>query len=191
MNAPDFVACHVPAYINQYDVMKGLKKGGAFLFNSIWDVEETKKRLPDSMKKYMAENDIRFYIINATEIAEGIGLGNRTNTIMQASFFKISQVIPYELAVEQMKKFIIKSYGKKGEEVVKMNNAAVDLGGEKIVKVEIPAEWKKIQSSGFMIDRGAGRPDFIKGICDIMNAQKGSAKIVSSVTSALTFVRTP
>ena len=180
VNAPDFVACHVPAYINQYDVMKGLKKGGAFLFNSIWDVEETKKRLPDSMKKYMAENDIRFYIINATEIAEGIGLGNRTNTIMQASFFKISQVIPYELAVEQMKKFIIKSYGKKGEEVVKMNNAAVDLGGEKIVKVEIPAEWKKIQSSGFMIDRGAGRPDFIKGICDIMNAQKGDDLPVSA-----------
>jgi pyruvate-ferredoxin/flavodoxin oxidoreductase len=147
--APDFVACHVPAYINQYDVLKGLKKGGSFLFNSIWDVEETKKRLPTSMKKYLAENEINFYIINATEAAEEIGLGNRTNTIMQSAFFKISEVIPYETAVDQMKKFIVKSYGSKGEEIVKMNNAAVDKGGEKIVKVEIPAEWKNIESKGF------------------------------------------
>jgi pyruvate-ferredoxin/flavodoxin oxidoreductase len=178
--APDFVACHVPAYINQYDVLKGLKKGGSFLFNSIWDVEETKKRLPASMKKYMAENEINFYIINATEAAEEIGLGNRTNTIMQSAFFKISEVIPYETAVDQMKKFIVKSYGSKGEEIVKMNNAAVDKGGEKIVKVEIPAEWKNIESKGFKAERGAGRPDFISGVCDIMNSQKGDDLPVSA-----------
>jgi pyruvate-ferredoxin/flavodoxin oxidoreductase len=178
--APDFVACHVPAYINQYDVLKGLKKGGSFLFNSIWDVEETKKRLPASMKKYMAENEINFYIINATEAAEEIGLGNRTNTIMQSAFFKISEVIPYETAVDQMKKFIVKSYGSKGEEIVKMNNAAVDKGGEKIVKVEIPAEWKNIESKGFKAERGAGRPDFINGVCDIMNSQKGDDLPVSA-----------
>ncbi len=180
VNVPDFVACHVPAYIEQYDVLKGLKKGGSFLFNSIWDVEETKKRLPDSVKKYLAENEINFYIINATETAEEIGLGNRTNTIMQSAFFKISEVIPYDTAVDQMKKFIVKSYGKKGEEVVKMNYAAVDRGGEKIVKVEVPAEWKNIDSKGFKVAREAGRPDFIKNVCDVMNAQKGDDLPVSA-----------
>jgi pyruvate-ferredoxin/flavodoxin oxidoreductase len=96
VNTPDFVACHVPSYLDKYDVLKGLKKGGTFLFNSIWDEEETKRRLPDHMKRYLAENDIRFYIINATEIAEEIGLGGRTNTIMQSAFFKIANVIPQD-----------------------------------------------------------------------------------------------
>ena len=91
VGTPDFVACHVPSYLDKYDMLKGLKKGGTFLLNSIWDAEETKKKLPDTMKKYMAENDIQFYIINATKIAEEIGLGNRTNSIMQSAFFKISE----------------------------------------------------------------------------------------------------
>ena len=98
VNTPDFVACHVPAYLEKYDMLKGLKKGGSFLFNSIWDEEETKKRLPDHMKKYLAENEIKFYVINATKIAEEIGMGNRTNSIMQSAFFKVSNVIPYDLA---------------------------------------------------------------------------------------------
>ncbi|MBU4486114.1 MAG: pyruvate:ferredoxin (flavodoxin) oxidoreductase, partial [Candidatus Delongbacteria bacterium] len=180
VNAPDFVACHVPAYINQYDVLKGLKKGGAFLFNSIWDVEETKRRLPDNMKKYLAENEINFYIINATAIAEEIGLGNRINTVMQAAFFRISEVIPYDLALEQMKIHVLKNFGKKGEEVVKMNNAAVDLGGNKLVKVAVPSEWKNIDGKDFKIDKGCCRPEFIKGVCDIMNAQKGDDLPVSA-----------
>jgi pyruvate-ferredoxin/flavodoxin oxidoreductase len=104
VTTPDFVACHVPAYLEQYDVLAGIKANGSFLLNSIWDVEETKRRLPDHMKKVLAEKNIKFYIINATQIAEGIGLGNRTNTILQSAFFKISNVIPYEKAVEQMKK---------------------------------------------------------------------------------------
>ena len=114
VNTPDFVACHVPAYLEKYDMLKGLKKGGSFLFNSIWDEEETKKRLPDHMKKYLAENEIKFYVINATRIAEEIGMGNRTNSIMQAAFFKVSNVIPYDLAIKEMKKAIEKTYGKKG-----------------------------------------------------------------------------
>ncbi len=146
--SPDFVACHVPSYLDKYDMLAGLKKGGTFLLNSIWDVEETKKRLPDHMKKYLAENEINFYIINATAIAEEIGLGNRTNTIMQSAFFKISGVIPYEKAVEEMKKAIVKDFGKKGEEIVKMNHAAVDRGGT-VTKVEIPKEWKNLKSSIF------------------------------------------
>jgi pyruvate-ferredoxin/flavodoxin oxidoreductase len=178
--SPDFVACHVPAYINQYDVLKGLKKGGSFLFNSIWDVEETKKRLPDSMKKYLAENEINFYIINATKAAEEIGLGNRINTVMQAAFFKISEVIPFELALEQMKKHVLKNFGKKGEDVVKMNYKAVDAGSEGIIKVEIPAEWKNIKSEGFKAHKGEGRPGFISSVCDVMNSQKGDDLPVSA-----------
>ena len=113
------MAVHVPTYINKYDCLKGLKKGGTFLYNSPWDEEETKKRLPDNVKKYLAANNINMYIIDATSIAEEIGLGNRTNTILQSAFFKISEVIPYDLAVDQMKKFVVKSYGRKGENIVK------------------------------------------------------------------------
>ena len=143
VNTPDFVACHVPSYLEKYDMLKGLKKGGIFLFNSIWDVEETKKRLPDHYKKYIAENDIKFYIIDATKIAEEIGLGNRTNSIMQAAFFKLSGVIPFESALEQMKKAVKKTYGRKGEEIVRMNTEAIDRGCE-LTKIEIPADWAQI-----------------------------------------------
>ncbi len=139
----DFVACHVPAYLDKYDMLKGLKKGGTFLLNSPWDAEETKKRLPDNVKKYLAENNINFYIINATQIAEELGLGNRTNTIMQAAFFKVAEVIPYTQAVKEMKYAVEKSYGKKGEDIVNMNNAAIDKGGE-VTKIEVPAEWAKL-----------------------------------------------
>jgi pyruvate-ferredoxin/flavodoxin oxidoreductase len=119
VNTPDFVACHVPAYLEKYDMLKGLKKGGTFLLNSLWSEEETLNRIPDYMKRFMAENDINFYIINATVIAEEIGLGGRTNTIMQSAFFKISEVIPYATAVDYMKKAILKDFGKKGEEIVR------------------------------------------------------------------------
>jgi pyruvate-ferredoxin/flavodoxin oxidoreductase len=175
---PDFVACHVPSYLDKYDMLKGLKKGGTFLFNSIWDVEETKRRLPDSMKKYLVDNDIQFYIINATKIAEELGLGNRTNTIMQSAFFKISNVIPYELAVSEMKKAIVKSFGKKGEDIVKMNFASVDRGGE-VVEIEVPKEWAQIkvkaQDSGLK-----NVPDFINKIVEPINAMKGDDLPVSA-----------
>jgi len=177
VNNPDFVACHVPSYLTKYDMFKGLKKGGTFLLNSIWDVEETKNQLPDHMKKYLAENDISFYIINATAIAEEIGLGSRTNTIMQAAFFKISNVIPYEMAVSEMKDAVVKSFGKKGEKIVNMNNAAIDRGGE-VTKVEIPAEWKNI----VIKENGQSKfvPDFIKNIVFPINALKGDDLPVSA-----------
>lgn len=177
VGTPDFVACHVPSYLNKYDMLKGLKKGGTFLLNSLWDAEETKKRLPDHMKKYLAENKINFYIINATKIAEEIGLGGRTNSIMQSAFFKISNVIPYELAVDEMKKFIIKSFGKKGEEIVEMNFAAVDRGGE-VEKVEIPEEWAHIEIQPQEDTRDI--PDFVKNIMEPMNAMKGDDLPVSA-----------
>ena len=182
IHSPDFVACHVPAYINMYDVLKGLKKGGAFLLNSIWDEEETKKRLPDTMKKYMADNDIKFYTINGTKLGEEIGLGNRTNTIMQSAFFKITEVIPFETAVYEMKKAIVKSYGKMGEKVINMNYAAVEAGGNNVVKVEVPADWKNIVLSSEAED--GDRPAYITKFVDVINAQKGDSLPVSTFTGA-------
>jgi len=177
VNIADFVACHVPSYLDKYDMLKGLKKGGTFLLNSIWDEEEVKTKLPNSMKRYMAENEIKFYIINATLIAEEIGLGGRTNTIMQSTFFKLAEVIPYELAVKEMKDAIYKSYGKKGEDIVRMNNAAVDRGQD-FVKVNIPAEWKNLPVTAAKADENI--PDFIKNIVLPMNAQKGDDLPVSA-----------
>jgi pyruvate-ferredoxin/flavodoxin oxidoreductase len=179
VTTPDFVACHVPAYLEQYDVLAGIKPNGSFLLNSIWDVEETKKRLPDYMKKVLAEKNINFYTINATVIAEEIGLGNRTNTILQAAFFKISGVIPYEKAVDYMKKMIVKSYGTKGENVVTMNYKAVDAG-DAVVKIEIPAEWAKIESKGFCVCRTKEVPEFISKVADVINSQRGDILPVST-----------
>ncbi len=176
---PDFVACHVPAYLNQYDILAGIKPNGIFLFNSIWDVEETKKRLPDHMKKVLAQKNIKFYTINATQIAENIGLGNRTNTILQSAFFKIADVIPYEIAVDQMKKMIEKTYGNKGEKVVNMNFAAVDAGSE-VVEIEVPAEWAKIETEGFRVIRNREVPAFISDVVDIINSQRGDILPVST-----------
>jgi len=178
VTTPDFVACHVPAYVHMYDVLKGLKKGGSFLLNSIWDVNEVGNHLPNVMKRYLAENEINFYIINGTKLGQDLGLGNRTNTIMQAAFFKITNVIPYELAVSEMKKAIDKSYGKKGEVVVKMNYAAVDAGGEHVKKVTIPAEWKNLQDE--VVIRDEQRPEFIRNVVDVMNAQAGDDLPVSA-----------
>ncbi len=178
INQPDFVACHVPSYLDRYDMLKGLKKGGIFLLNSIWSPEETLNRLPDRMKKYLADNDIKFFIINATKIAEELGLGGRTNTIMQSAFFKLSNVIPYTDAVGEMKNAIKKSYGSKGDNIVNMNNAAVDKGGDGITKVEIPAEWKNIN-----VEPSKGRsdvPEFVKNIADVQNSLEGDLLPVSA-----------
>lgn len=180
VTTPDFVACHVPAYIHQYDVLQGLKQGGSFLLNSLWDEEETVKHMPSHMKKYMADNQINFYIINGTKIGQELGLGNRTNTIMQSAFFKITGVIPYELAVKEMKAAIVKSYGAKGEAVVNMNYSAVDAGGKEsnLVKVNVPAEWKNLPDE--MPEHDKNRPEFIRKVVDVMNAQKGDSLAVSA-----------
>ncbi len=178
VGTPDFVACHVTNYIYKYPVLRGLKKGGSFLLNSIWSVEETKNNLPDSMKKYLAENNISMYIMNATKIAEEIGLGNRTNTILQSAFFKITGVIPYETAVAQMKYMIDKSYGKKGENIVKMNYAAVDRGSD-FQKVDIPAEWAKLEGKdNVVVDTKV--PEFIRNVVMPINDQKGDDLPVSA-----------
>ena len=180
VTTPDFVACHVPSYVDKYDVLKGLKKGGSFLLNSVHDAATTCATLPDHMKAYLAKNNINFYVINATKIAAELGLGNRTNTIMQSAFFKIANVIPFEKAVEEMKKAILKSYGKKGEDIVNMNYAAVDAGGNAVEKVEVPAEWASIEVKAAAAVVDMSRPEFVRNIVDPINALKGDDLPVSA-----------
>jgi len=177
VNTPDFVACHVPSYLEKYDMLKGLRKGGTFLLNSTWDVETTKNKLPNHLKKYMAENNINFYIINATHIAEELGLGNRTNTIMQSAFFKVANIIPYDKAVTEMKHFIEKSFGRKGEDVVKMNYAAIDRGGE-LEKVEVPSDWKNLKAE--VVETYDNYPAFIRDFVIPINLMKGDDLPVSA-----------
>ncbi|MGW8315944.1 MAG: pyruvate:ferredoxin (flavodoxin) oxidoreductase [Bacteroidales bacterium] len=177
VGTPDFVACHVSSYLNKYDMLKGMKDGGTFLLNSIWDEKETVEHLPDHMKKYMAEHKIKFYIINATQLAQEIGLGNRTNTIMQSAFFKIADIIPYDQAVKEMRRFIIKSFGRKGEEIVNMNFAAVEKGGN-VTRVEVPAGWAKLTPGKMKDERDI--PEFIKNVAEPMNSLKGDDLPVST-----------
>ena len=179
VGTPDFVACHVPSYLTKYDVLKGIKENGILLLNSLWDVEETLKRIPDHVKGIIGRKNITLYIINATKIAAEIGLGGRTNTILQSAFFKITGIIPYEEAVGYMKKAIVKSYGKKGEHIVNMNFAAVDRGGE-YVKVEIPADWKEITAKFENPNAARLAPAFVKEIADVVNAQAGDTLPVSA-----------
>ncbi|SDB81472.1 pyruvate:ferredoxin (flavodoxin) oxidoreductase [Williamwhitmania taraxaci] len=179
VNTPDFVACHVPAYLNKYNMLKGIRKGGTFLLNSTWSVEETKAKLPNSVKKQLAEQEVNFYIINATAIAEELGLGTRTNTIMQSAFFTIAEVIPADAAIKSMKKAIDKDFGRKGEEVVKMNYAAVDRGAA-VTKVAVPAEWAKLGADVHTARLNA--PAFISEMADPINNLKGDDLPVSAFT---------
>ena len=179
VSTPDFVACHVPSYLQKYDVLKGIKEGGSLLLNSLWDEEETVKRIPDNVKSIIGRKHINLYIINATKIASEIGLGGRTNTILQSAFFKITGILPYEDAVKYMKDAIVKSYGKKGENVVNMNFAAVDRGGE-YTKVEVPADWAEINAKFENPNKDRLAPEFVKKVADLVNAQEGDSLPVST-----------
>jgi len=181
VGTPDFVACHVPAYLKKYPMLDGIKENGVFLLNSIWSPEETLNQLPADMKKTLAEKNISFYIINATAKAKEIGLGNRTNTIMQSAFFKVANVIPYELAVEKMKEMIVKSYGNKGEKIVNMNFAAVEQGGD-VTKVEIPAEWANLDVDAEQKKIDESIPEFIRNLVEPVNDLKGDSLPVSAFT---------
>ena len=175
VNTPNFVACHVQAYLNMYDVTRGLQKNGTFLLNTIFDGEELVNFIPNKVKRYFAQNNITVYYINATKIAQEIGLGNRTNTILQSAFFRITGVIPVELAVEKMKAAIVKSYGKKGEDVVNMNYAAVDRGGE-YKQLSIDAAWVNLADDAKVEDDA---PAFVKELVRPINAQAGDLLKVS------------
>ncbi|ENK0555945.1 pyruvate:ferredoxin (flavodoxin) oxidoreductase [Clostridium sporogenes] len=178
INQADFVACHNQSYVYKYNVLEGLKKGGRFLLNTIWTPEEVETHLPASMKKYIAENDIEFYTLNAVKIAQEIGLGGRINMICQAAFFKIANIISVEDAVKYLKDAVVTNYGKKGQKIIDMNNAAIDKGVNAIVKIEVPASWKDAKCEGACEVKE--NPEFIKNIVEPMNRQEGDKLPVSA-----------
>ncbi len=178
INKADFVACHNQSYVFKYNVLEGLKKNGTFLLNTIWSPEEVEEHLPASYKRYIAENNIKFYTLNAVKIAQEIGLGGRINMIMQSAFFKLANIIPVEDAVKYLKDAVVTSYGKKGQKVVDMNNAAIDKGIESIVEINVPATWKDVKDE--VKEEGRPRPEFVKNIVDPMNRQEGFELPVSA-----------
>jgi len=182
INEADFIACHNQAYVNQYDLLKGLKKGGTFVLNCNWDQAGLESHLPAQMKQFIAKNNIKFYTIDATAMAGKIGLGNRINMVMQAAFFNLANVIPIGEAVKYLKESVIEDYGNKGEKVIKMNQEAVDAGIAGLVEIKVPSAWKDAKDNG-----GVKRklPEFIEEILIPMNRQEGSDLPVSK------FVDTP
>ncbi|WP_042277954.1 pyruvate:ferredoxin (flavodoxin) oxidoreductase [[Clostridium] dakarense] len=173
----DYIACHNQSYVNQYDLLRGLKKGGIFVLNTIWNDQELDIHLPAKMKNYIANNDIKFYTVNATKLAQEIGLGNRINMIMQSAFFKLTNIISEEEATEYLKSSISKAYGKKGEKVVNMNYEAVEKGKNSITKIEIPQSWANATDEA---KESNNEPEFIKNILRPMNAQEGDGLPVSA-----------
>ena len=175
ITTPNFVACHVQAYLHMYDVTRGIRQNGSFLLNTIFDGEELINFIPNKVKRVFAQKNIKVYYINATKIAQEIGLGNRTNTILQSAFFRISEVIPVDLAIEQMKKFIVKSYGKKGEDVVNKNYQAVDRGDE-YKQLTVDPAWANLPDDEVKKDDA---PAFVKELVRPINAQAGDLLKVS------------
>lgn len=174
----NFVACHNQSYIEKYDIVSDIKAGGVFLLNCSWNKEELEHKLPANVKRQLANKNIKFYTIDATSIAKELGLGNRTNTVLQSAFFKLADVIPVEEAVDYMKKAIYKSYSKKGDAIVNMNYSAVDAGLEGIVKVEVPESWKNAVDE--VVAEEKNLPKFVKEVMIPMNSQKGDDIPVSA-----------
>ncbi len=177
INKADFIACHNQSYVDKYNVVEGLKPGGSFLLNCTWDAQELDKNLPAAMKRYIFVNKINLYTIDAVGIAQQIGLGGRINMIMQAAFFQIAAIIPVEEALHYLKEAVAKSYGKKGEKVVVMNNAAIDQGVTAIVKIDVPAAWGHAQDSEQISENV---PAFIENVLKPMNRQAGDTLPVSA-----------
>ena len=173
----DYIACHNQSYVNQYDLLKGLKKGGTFVLNTIWNESELETHLPAKMKNYLAKNEIKFYTVNATKIAQEIGLGNRINMIMQSAFFKLANIIPEDEATQYLKDSISKAYGKKGEKVVNMNYEAVEQGKNALVQINIPSSWATATDDD---NTNTQEPEFITNILRPINAQEGDSLPVST-----------
>lgn len=178
LTSANFISCSKQSYVHQYDLLRGIKKGGTFLLNTTWDEAELEENLPASLKRSIAENDVDFYIINATKIAGEVGLGNRTNMVMQAAFFKLSEVLPEDVAAEKLKEAIVKDYGHKGEDIVNMNYAAVDAGMTAAHKVDYPKEWASLSETESHEIEGA--PAFINDILVPMTRQEGNDLPVSA-----------
>jgi pyruvate-ferredoxin/flavodoxin oxidoreductase len=178
----DFIACHNQSYVYKYHVLRGLKKNGKFLLNTVWDPKELDERLPAAMKRYIAKNEIDFYIINAVKIAQDIGLGGRINMIMQSAFFKIADIIPVEDAVKYLKEAVVSSYGKKGEKVVNMNYQAIDSGLDGIMKINVPYDWNNALDD--KLEHNEEFPEFVRDIVRPMNRLEGDSLPVSTFINA-------
>lgn len=174
----DYIACHRPSYVYKYDLLRGFKPGGIFLLNSQWKKEDLDKALPAAMKRKLAALHAKFYIIDAFAIAEKIGLRGRINMIMQAAFFHLTGIIPEADAVKYLKDANEASYGRKGQNVVDMNNAAVDAGIRNVIPVDIPDEWAHATTGGSIAK--VSRPEFVEKVCDVMNRQEGDDLPVST-----------
>ena len=173
----DFVACHKQSYIKTFDIVSEIKEGGTFLLNTNWKGKELEEHLPNKVKRIIAQRNIKFYTIDATEIATELGLGNRTNTVLQSAFFKLSGIMPIEKAVGYMKDAIVKSYSKKGQKVVDMNCAAVDKGVDAVVEVQVPAAWKDLKDEPVAHDENL--PEYVRNILIPANNQAGDTLPVS------------
>ncbi|MDR3277500.1 MAG: pyruvate:ferredoxin (flavodoxin) oxidoreductase [Oscillospiraceae bacterium] len=179
----DFVACHNPSYLEKYDIARDVKPGGVFLANCAWDADELTKRLPAAAKKYIADNNVRFYTCDAVKIARGLGLGNKTNAILQSAFFKLSEILPIDKAVEYMKEAVKTTYGRKGDAVVSMNVSAIDAGLTQIVKVEVPDSWKKPGADAAAVPAESGRAGLAAYVTKVMvpmNLMRGDELPVSA-----------
>lgn len=183
INKANFVACHMPAYVRKYNMVQDLKDGGTFLLNTSWDMDELEKQLPGQAKRYMYEHKINFYTIDGFKIGKEIGLGGRINTILQSAFFSLAQIIPAEDAIKYMKDAATASYMKKGEDIVKMNHAAIDQGATAYKKIEIPESWANAE------DEVLGAPvtgerkdvvDYVNSIQNAINSQTGNDLPVSA-----------
>ena len=184
----DFVACHSPAYMNKYDMVQDLKDGGTFLLNCEWSPEEVGDHIPGQAKRYMAEHDIKLYIIDGIKIGKEVGLGKRINTVLQSAFFKLANIIPEEEAIQYMKEKALASYAKKGDDVVQMNYQAIDRGANEVVAVEIPADWKDAKDTELASKATEGTPevlDFVNNIQKAVNACKGDTLPVSAFKNVI------
>ncbi|AGB40070.1 pyruvate:ferredoxin (flavodoxin) oxidoreductase, homodimeric [Halobacteroides halobius DSM 5150] len=174
---PDFVACSTDSYLGKYDMLSGLSQGGTFLLNTVSDAEEIIEEMPNSVKKKLAKKDAKFYIIDAITLAEEIGLGHRTNTIIQSAFFKLNeQIMPYDKAQKLMKEYAEKAYGRKGKEIVEMNWEAIDKGAEGLVEIPVDSAWANLEAKETVLEADKdceSCPDFVKNIAKPINAIEG------------------
>ena len=175
----DFISCSQQSYVNKYDLLAGLKPGGTFLLNTLWSDEELSKELPASMKRYIAKNNIKFYTVNAVKIAQELGLGGRFNMVMQSAFFKLADIIPLQKAVGYLKDAIVTSYGKKGQNIVDMNNGAVDAGIDALHLVNVPADWADAEDEAKTVNAEA--PAYVKEILEPVNRQEGNKITVAQM----------
>jgi len=178
VKAADFVACHSPSYVDKYDLVSDIKQGGTFLLNCQWSDAELADKLPGQMKRELAKKNVQLYVVNAVDIARELGMGRHINTILQASFFKITNVIPLEQAIKFMKDAVIESYGHRGEAVIERNNKAIDAGVEQLRKVNVPADWANAKDTP--APDFAGAPAFIKDFHFEVNSLRGEALPVSA-----------